>query len=138
MKNNQNRFWTKVVRTDDCWIWTACTIGDGYGKFSANGIQYSAHRYSYEIAFGTIPDGLWVCHKCDVPSCVRPDHLFLGTPKENALDCVRKGRRAKGKAHWANRYPERYLRGADHPMAKLDWNTVRQIRNVFPSHDHEG
>lgn len=85
-------FWSKVDKTETCWLWTKSKYRHGYGCFCAMGTRHKAHRVSYEIAYGKIKDGLFVCHKCDNPSCVNPDHLFLGTHKDNALDMVNKGR----------------------------------------------
>lgn len=87
------RFNAKYVVDDDgCWIWTASTQGDGYGSFSENRKTWMAHRWSYAHFLGPIPDGLQICHRCDVPSCVNPMHLFLGTQADNIADMWRKGR----------------------------------------------
>lgn len=64
----------------------------GYGQFNTSIKLVRAHRFSYELHFGKIPQGMFVCHKCDIPNCVNPEHLFLGTPKDNTQDCIRKGR----------------------------------------------
>lgn len=79
-----------------CWLWTGYC--QRYGFFKWNGKQTHAHRVSYEIHCGKIPTGMEVCHKCDVPSCVNPDHLFLGSHDDNMKDMVRKGR-SKGVRH---------------------------------------
>lgn len=89
-----DRFWERVQKTDDCWLWTGSTDKDGYGWFWVDGKTATAHRFSYALHNdGAIPDGLYVCHSCDNPPCVNPDHLWLGTNQDNMDDCARKGRR---------------------------------------------
>lgn len=80
-----------------CWEWTAYTLKTGYGYFSYKHAKAKyAHRVAYEMAFGEIPDGLCVLHKCDHPSCVRPSHLFLGTTQDNIADKISKKRHIAG------------------------------------------
>ena len=90
------RFWTQVeynLKTG-CWEWQGYTIKrNGYGRFMCERKNPLAHRYAYEQLVGPIPEGIQVCHRCDVPKCVRPDHLFLGTNSDNVRDALRKGRR---------------------------------------------
>jgi hypothetical protein len=104
------RFWSRVDRENGpvyptvgtaCWVWTAQRDKQGYGRIKVGGRRWTATHISWRLSYGQVPKGkmvdgdrksVLVCHKCDNPSCVRPDHLFLGTNQENQVDCVRKGR----------------------------------------------
>lgn len=88
----EERFWGKVEIADGCWEWKRCLSSAGYGKIGVDGGSVYAHRLSWEMANGEIPDGASVLHHCDNPPCVRPDHLFLGSKKDNTGDAIRKGR----------------------------------------------
>jgi len=99
------RFWLNVDKSggpDTCWEWQASRLPDGYGSIGRNGRVYRTHRVAWELTYGSIPDGLWVLHHCDNPSCCNPSHLFLGTPTDNMRDCARKGRTVchRGEEHW--------------------------------------
>lgn len=91
MENLSERFWKKVRKTNSCWLWTGGTR-EGYGRIMLNWKRYSTHRISWEIHNGKIPNGLCVLHRCDVPKCVNPKHLWLGTTNDNNKDRARKGR----------------------------------------------
>ncbi len=99
----KTRFWSKVNKTDTCWLWTAYRLVEGYGQIRINGKIHRTHRLSYLIAYGDFSPKLSVLHKCDVPACVNPAHLFLGTLADNNLDMTNKGRRATGKSIFINR-----------------------------------
>jgi hypothetical protein len=85
-----------------CWLWTASLSWDGYPQIYHAGGMKRAHRVSYEVFVGPVPEGMQICHKCDTPSCVNPAHLFPGTQKENIDDCRRKDRLYKKLNNAAN------------------------------------
>lgn len=134
----EKRFWSKVQKTNTCWIWTGAKRSNTYYGIlycgarwlGSNGpdpnvkrLRYravAAHRLSWQMANGAIPLGMCVCHHCDNPACVRPDHLFLGTPRENAMDRTAKGR-SPGAPGESNRH------------AKLTSAAALYIRNAYAS-----
>lgn len=120
-----DRFWSKVDIPDDpdsCWEWLGGRLNTGYGKFWCDGKTNLAHRFSYQIVIGDDPEGLCVCHHCDNPLCVRTDHLFAGTQKDNMKDMDIKKRR---------NYKIPYTKGEKHGQAKLTWIQVQEIRNRY-------
>lgn len=136
------RFWSYVDQEPGgCWRWTRSIMSTGYGQFTAKRKNYAVHRLSYMLAHGDIPHGLLVCHHCDNKACVRPDHLFLGTCKDNIRDAVRKGRTFKAigdlsgmrthpERHPTRLYPDRMC-GENAHRAKLTWDQVNQIRSTW-------
>lgn len=120
----------------DCWEWTGSRSFWGYGTAYMDGKPYRAHRASYLVFVGEIPEGMFVLHKCDNPACVRPSHLFVGTLSDNAQDCARKGRSgAQRHPRSMVRYvpPERRSRGTKRPSAKLNDAAVIEIRGLLAS-----
>jgi hypothetical protein len=137
-----DRFWSKVDKSGECWLWTKAHMKNGYGETFANGHVLYTHRVAYELTYGSVPDGLFVCHRCDNPGCVRPDHLFAGTHTDNMRDMIAKGRgmkdeqHARGDRNGRRLHPERYgppvmpppRRGETNHKAKLTEDDVREIR----------
>jgi hypothetical protein len=107
----EDRFWEKVKKLgdDDCWEWQAARNAKGYGRLtSGRGVHLKAHRVAFVLFGGVIPDNLFVLHTCDNPSCCNPGHLFVGTPKDNMVDKIKKGRGTEpphygGDLHWTRR-----------------------------------
>lgn len=139
------RFWRKVNKTDGCWLWTGAVSRNGYGQFTVGGKTKLAHRVAWLISNGSIPrgeghHGTCVLHKCDTPLCVRPDHLFLGTAKDNSIDMVQKGRHfsrtsphriARGDRNGSRIHPENVRRGISHWRARLSASDIEGIRSLY-------
>lgn len=127
-RNREKAFWHFVNKTETCWLWTGSTLLlGGYGRIKFKGKAIKAHRLSWILHNGEIPEGQLVCHKCDVRLCVNPDHLFLGTPGDNIRDMVAKGRQAKGETHYSRTQPNAVLKGAKHGRAKFSEEEIREI-----------
>ena len=97
VRTSESRFWDKVEKTESCYWWRGGRSTAGYGSFLFNGKYEQAHRVAWILTHGPIPTGLYVRHDCDQPSCVRPEHLLLGTQYENVQDCIRRGRKNQGR-----------------------------------------
>ncbi len=95
--SGKERFESNIMMEPNtgCWLWTGIANTNGYPQMKINGERVLVHRYSYELAYGAIPEGLCVLHRCDTPSCVNPKHLFAGTQQDNMADCKNKGRFAR-------------------------------------------
>lgn len=115
-------FESRVRKGDGCWEWQGSIKDNGYGRMDRGRGQVLAHRFAFEVFVGAIPPEMFVCHHCDNPSCVRPDHLFLGTSLDNARDAAAK-RRMRG--------------GPRHTGAMLSWDDVDMIRRIEPSGHRE-
>lgn len=133
------RFWAKVNKSGQtmshmdtpCWLWTAFKIQSGYGQYGG----IAAHRIAWVLANGQIPHdgsahGICVCHKCDVPACCNPEHLFLGTHADNMRDKGCKGRvnTPTGDKNGSRKHPEQLARGEANGSAKLTATQVMDIR----------
>lgn len=116
------RFWSKVDKSGTCWEWQATPNGR-YGSFTHDNQTHGAHRFAWMIKHGDIPDGMFVCHRCDNPRCVRPSHLFLGEAADNTEDMMKKGR-------YRSPYNPNPPTGVDHPLAKLNPPKVREMRRL--------
>lgn len=90
--DTEEKLWSNVDKTEDCWIWKGGKDKDGYGVIRMNCRTVKTHRLAWQCSFGEIPSGQYVLHRCDNPPCVNPSHLFLGTAKQNTQDMVQKGR----------------------------------------------
>ena len=126
MTDARTRFWSKVDKSGQCWLWIAHRNAMGYGQLRVSGRAVLAHRFSWFLAHGAEAGDLCVLHRCDTPACVNPSHLFLGTRTDNAIDKVRKGRQSRtGQV------------GSKNPVAKLTEADVATMRGLH-ARGHSG
>ena len=123
MKTTHERFMEKIKVDEDtgCWEWQSAKTTDGYGRIFCDSKATLAHRWSYQHHVGEIPKGMCVCHKCDNPGCVNPDHLFIGTAQDNVNDMT-----AKGRSH--------ETKGSRNGAAILNEENVRLIKQFLARH----
>ncbi len=132
-----DHFWSRIRQRGECWEWMGARGAGGYGtigfKFHRMRIM-ATHRLAYALVHGGIPVGMFVCHHCDNPPCVRPSHLFLGTKADNTRDMWQKNRRQSDGhflTEWALGHPELILRGERCPWSKLTRRQVDEIRQCY-------
>jgi HNH endonuclease len=137
----EQRFWNFVDKQPGgCWLWKGAKLPTGYGNFAVNRTRVYAHRFSWELHRGPIPKGVWLLHNCpggDNPSCCNPEHLRLGTPKENAIDAVNKGRMQPQAETFKRFWREKghLYRGENNQNSKLTTAQVLEMRRL---HAEEG
>lgn len=124
------RFWAKVQRgsPDTCWEWQGSRNHRGYGSITIAGKAARAHRVAWQFDNGAIPVGMMICHRCDNPPCCNPAHLFLGTPQDNVLDMVAKGRHVRGPR---DESATNWARGTRNAASKLTDEAVVEIRQRY-------
>lgn len=121
-KSTEEDFWRMCEKGGECWNWKKATNNDGYGILTFHGKAWKAHRLAYHFSNSGIPDGMVICHTCDNPKCVNPDHLYAGTQQQNVKDRVK--RRRSGN-----------LKGVNNGKAKLSESDVLKIRSACDSGD---
>lgn len=157
----RNHFWSKVQKSNDCWLWQGGKPGRKYGQYFLRQKRVGTHRVAWMMSRNRgIPQGMFICHHCDNPQCVRPEHLFLGTAQDNSDDKCKKGRQAKGDTqglrkhpgtaarglrhgwhthpesvprgdnHHSRKRPERMARGEGHGLAKFTNDDILEIRQL--------
>ena len=132
-KTIKERFWKKVKKTDYCWNWIGNKVGGKwkYGIFLINKKRFRAHRIIWRMINGEIPRGFFICHKCDNPSCVNPNHLFLGTQADNLKDMFKKGRNPKID-HCGRKNPFYGKKHTDETRKKMSIKKSKTYKYVSP------
>jgi hypothetical protein len=128
-QSQNDRFNKYVQKTDNCWEWTGGTFDGRYGQFRVGKRKVKAHRYAWAMAGRELPPEKILCHKCDNERCVNPDHLFVGTYKDNSED-----REAKGRGS-GNRYAKRGMKGQANPASKI---TDAEAQSIYSEYAHGG
>lgn len=125
----KTRFWNKVSKSDNCWKWKGAKSKSGYGNLAVSKkyITVGATRISYFLHFGAFNTSLLLCHKCDNPSCVNPEHLFLGTVQDNSTDMMKKGRSASGDKNTSRKNPEKVCRGLKNGNSKISIEVIEKV-----------
>jgi hypothetical protein len=131
VKPLEERLWAKIVvkGPDECWNWTAkAKANGGYGRLSVpGGRQMRAHRIAWELKNGPIPENMVLCHRCDNPACCNPDHLFIGTHKDNSRDMQRKGRASPPPIFYGDRHHEATIPDSELPAIKTSDKTLKTL-----------
>lgn len=121
-RTQEELFWSRIGKAgkDECWEWTARRNGDGYGTIWFDGRDQGAHRIMWQLTYGEVPEGKYICHHCDNPPCVNPGHLYIGNAQTNADDRESRSRSGKHKRC-----------GENNANSKLTWAQVREIRALY-------
>jgi len=134
------RFYNKILKSESgCWLWQASSRGNGYGAFKYKNKTIDAHRVSWILHYGEIPENMHVCHKCDIRRCVNPSHLFLGTHSDNMKDCYKKkrmtlpekGRFIKGNTPSRKIYSDNFVQLILDGMLHKGKMSFKQLSNLF-------
>jgi hypothetical protein len=131
-ENPEVRFLRKVIKTDNCWLWVGAKHSHkGYGSFSNGKKIVKTHRFAYEHFIGPIPENMCVLHKCDTPSCVRPEHLFLGSNQDNVDDKLSKNRHPKGQICVNSKLSDEQVVEIKKAQLSYYWGQNSDLANVY-------